>query len=134
MNDSLELVKNWYIHFDKRDLDYVVGVFADDAILIVGDGDSEGAVPYGGRFVGIDQIRHYYAGRFALATASPFGVLRPFCGISSGIMRQFGRWVIVGAKIEDTTPERAAIYNGDFLHVWSVNTDGKICFTSSGST
>jgi len=131
MNEHIQLVTNWYAHFDKHDLDYVVSVFADDAVLIVGDGDSEGAVPYGGRFVGIDQIRHYYAGRFMLAAGSSFGVIRPFCGLLDGIMRQFGRWVIVGAKIEDTTPDKtSSIYNGDFLHVWSFNPDGKIASLS----
>ena len=129
MADNLELVKKWYDHFDKRDLDYVVAVFADDAVQIVGDGDSEGAVPYGGRFVGIDQIRHYYAGRFMLA-GSPFGVIRPFCGILDGITRQFGRWVIVGAKIEDTGTDRKFIYKGDFLHVWSINPHGKVASLS----
>jgi len=130
MNDSMDLVRKWYAHFDKRDLDYVVSVFAHDAVLIVGDGDSEGAVPYGGRFVGIEQIKHYYAGRFMLAGGSPVGIIRPFCGLLSGMMQQFGRWVIVGAKIEDTTPDQAAVYNGNFLHVWSINPDGKIASLS----
>jgi hypothetical protein len=131
MGKNLDLVNNWYPHFDKQELDYVVSVFADDAILIVGDGDSEGAVPYGGRFAGIAQIKHYYAGRFMLAGASPFGIIRPFCGLADGIMREFGRWVIIGAKIEDTTPDRtSSIYKGDFLHVWSFNPHGKVASLS----
>jgi hypothetical protein len=123
MSDNLAMVRSWYEHFDKQDLNYIVSSFADDAIVIVGDGDSEGAVPYGGRFVGIQQIKHYYAGRFMKAGASSFVTLRPFCGITAPgvVFQQFGRWVIVGAKITDTHADRSPIYHGDFLHVWSIN-------------
>ncbi len=120
MSDNLQLVKSWYDHFDRQDLDYVVASFADNAILIVGDGDSEAAVPYGGRFVGKKQIQHYYAGRFMKA-GHPFGVIRPFCGFANGMQHQFGRWVIIGGEIKDTRGDHTLVYQGHFLHVWSIN-------------
>lgn len=133
MSDHLELVKSWYVHFENRDLDYIVSSFADDAIVTVGDGDSEGAVPYGGRFVGIQQIQHYYACRFMGPGLNPFGTIRPFCGLTAAgvLFQQFGRWVIVGAEITDThSDHHTLIYRGNFLHVWSINSTGKIASLS----
>ena len=124
MSDHLALVKSWYVHFDNRDLDYIVDSFAENAIVTVGDGDSEGAVPYGGRFVGKKQLQHYYASRFMKAGVNPFGTIRPFCGIAAaGVFQQFGQWVIVGAEITDTHSDHTLIYRGKFLHVWSINPD-----------
>ena len=129
MSYNMDLVMAWYQNFDQRDLDKVVGSFADNAIVIVGDGDSEGAVPYGGRFVGIEQIKRYYAGRFM--NTGTFGIIRPFCGITAGAVKQeFGRWVIIGSVIEDTHIDRSPIYRGNFLHVWSINPGDKIASLS----
>jgi hypothetical protein len=129
--NNIDLVKSWYVHFEKRDLNWIVSAFADDAILTVGDGDSEGSVAYGGRFVGIDQIKYYYTGRFLKADANPVAVIRPFCGFTNGVEQQFGRWVIMGGEIEDSRGDRSLIYKGKFLHVWSINpADGKIASLS----
>jgi hypothetical protein len=127
MGKNLDLVNNWYPNFDKGDLDAVVSVYADDAILVVGAGDSEGAVPYGGRFVGISQIRHYYAWRFSLRTLKS-GILRPFCGVypKSGFQKEFGPWVIIGGDIEDTHGDRSPLYKGPYLHVWCFDGHHKV--------
>jgi hypothetical protein len=130
MSYNMDLVDKWYDRFHHRDLDWVVGSFADDAIVIVGDGDSEGAVPYGGRFVGIEQIKHYYAGRF-MKTGGAFDIIRPFCGVTAPTVKQeFGRWVIIGSTIEDTLIDQSPIYRGNFLHVWSINPGGGIASLS----
>ncbi len=124
MGKNLDLVNKWYTHFDGGDLNAVISVFADDAILTVGAGDLEGAVPYGGRFVGIGQIRNYYAWRISMRTLTSGGLIRPFCGIvrGQGFEKEFGPWVIVGSDIEDTHMDRSAIYKGSFVHVWSFDT------------
>jgi ketosteroid isomerase-like protein len=115
----LDLVKKWYADFEKRDFGAVVSIFADDAILTIGDGDSEGAVAYGGRFVGIEQIKYFYAGRLN-AGVHPLAVVRPYCAIP-GIEEQFGRWVFIGGEIHDSRSDRTPAYKGKFLHVWSIN-------------
>jgi hypothetical protein len=126
MSKNLDLVNKWYNDFDNGDLDAVVSVYEDDAILIVGAGDSEGAVPYGGRFVGIDQIRDYYAWRFMKRSIKSGAVLRPFCGFADGFKKEYGHWIIVGGEIEDTHGDRSMIYKGKFLHVWSFDPDGYV--------
>lgn len=132
MSYNMDLVMEWYNNFDARDLDKVVAPFADNAILVIGAGDSEGAVPYGGRFVGIAQIKRYYAGRFV--NTGTFGLIRPFCGVvKGGVKQEFGRWVIIGSGIHDThaDADRSLVYDGNFLHVWSINPgDGKIASLS----
>jgi len=130
MSYNMDLVMEWYNNFDHRDLDKVVGPFADNAILVIGAGDSEGAVPYGGRFVGIEQIKRYYATRFI--NTGTLALIRPFCGVvTGGVKQEFGRWVIIGSRITDTHVDQSSVYNGNFLHVWSINPgNGKIASLS----
>ncbi len=126
MGKNLDVVNKWYNDFDAGNLDAVVSVFADDAVLTVGAGDSEGAVPYGGCFLGIDQIRNYYAWRISLRTLKTGGMVRPYCGITvggGGFHKEFDPWVIVGSKIEDAGSDRSPLYKGPFLHVWSFDMD-----------
>jgi hypothetical protein len=120
VSSNLDLIKKWYVDFGNRDFDEVVSMFADDAILTIGDGDSEGAMAYGGRFVGIEQIKYFYAGRFMSAGVHPLAVVRPFCAIRT-LEQEFGRWVIIGSEIHDSRGDQTPVYKGKFLHVWSIN-------------
>jgi hypothetical protein len=116
---NLEMIKKWYADFDRKDFDAVVSIFADDAILTIGAGDSETAVAYGGRFVGIAQIKYFYAGRLN-ANAHPFTVIRPRC-LAPGLEKEFDRWVIIAAEIQDSGHDNKPVYQGPYLHVWSIN-------------
>jgi hypothetical protein len=117
-SSNLDLIKKWHVDFEKRDFDAVVSIFADNAILTIGAGDSEGAVAYGGRFVGIEQIKYFYAGRLN-AGVQPLAVIRPFCLIAK-LEKEFGRWVLMGGEIHDSRKGQT-LYRGDYLHVWSIN-------------
>jgi hypothetical protein len=75
-------------------------------------------VPYGGRFVGKAQIRHYYTARFA----KTMQIIRPLCGLKPFI-QETGRWVVVSGTIKDTHSGGRTLYEGRYLHVWSVNPD-----------
>jgi len=130
---SIEAVKVWYDKFHARDLDGVVEPFADNAVLLIGAGESESHVPYGGRFVGKPQIRHHYASRFS----NTMQIIRPFCGLKP-FLQEMGRWVVVQGTIRDNQGT-AQLYEGDYLHVWSINPDGKFAsmsmfFGTSGGT
>jgi hypothetical protein len=128
-SSNLDLVNKWYVDFRNRDFDAVVSVFADDAILTIGDGDSEGAVAYGGRFVGIEQIKYFYAVRFMNPGIHPLAVVRPECAITT-VEQEFGRWVIIGSEIHDRRSD-LTVYKGRFMHVWSINpADSKVASLS----
>ena len=116
---GLEFVKSWYVYFERRDIDWVVSSFTEDAIVTVGAGDSAGTVPYGGRFVGTEQIRYYYTTRFLRQELNPAGVIRPLCGMTGQLEREFDRWILIGGDIEDQQ-RSASVYRGKFLHVWSL--------------
>ena len=120
VSSNLEMIKKWYADFDRKDFNAVVSIFADDAILTIGAGDSEAAVAYGGRFVGIAQIKYFYAGRLN-ANVHSFTVIRPRC-LAPGLEKEFGRWVIIGAEIHDSSGhDQKPVYRGPYLHVWSIN-------------
>lgn len=122
---GIKAVKVWYEKFDAKDLDGVVEPFADNAILLIGAGESESHVPYGGRFVGKAQIRHHYASRFS----NTMQIIRPLCGLKP-FMHQIGRWVVVKGNIRDNQGTTRLVYQGDYLHVWSINPDGKFASMS----
>jgi hypothetical protein len=128
MGRNLDLVRRWYTDFDAGYIDPVVAIYAKNATLTVGAGDSAGVVPYGGHFVGTDQIRNYYAWRFSMRTVKgAAGIIRPFCGIAAGGFEQeFGPWVIIGGRITDTHTDTSPIYNGPFLHVWAFDSTGHV--------
>jgi hypothetical protein len=131
MGKHLDVVKKWYKDFDNGHLNDVVSVFTDDAIVTIGAGDSAGAVPYGGRFVGIKQIRNYYDWRISKRAHVAGGLLRPFCGFvhgggGPGFEQEFGPWVIAGSTIHDTGGDKSSIYQGAFLHVWSFDANGMV--------
>jgi hypothetical protein len=128
VSSNLEMIKKWYADFDKKDFNAVVSIFADDAILTIGAGDSEAAVAYGGRFVGIAQIKYFYAGRLNPNVHS-FTVIRPRC-LAPGLEKEFGRWVIIGAEIHDSGHDQKPVYQGHYMHVWSINKDQKVASLS----
>ena len=126
---NLDMIKKWYADFDRKDFDAVVSIFARDAIVTIGAGDSEDAVPYGGRFVGIEQIKYFYAGRLN-AKAHTFTVIRPFC-LAPGLEKEFHRWIIIGAEIHDSSSaDQRPVYQGHYLHVWSINPDQTVASLS----
>ncbi|MDB5400460.1 MAG: hypothetical protein JWQ55_2478 [Rhodopila sp.] len=109
-------VKQWYRDLEARDLDKVVGIFSDDAILVYGAGESAVAVPYAKKVRGIGEIRGFYERRFA--KGPDFAAIRPFCGIRKDI-RELGRWVIVIGNIADRNEDGTIGYAGRFLQIWS---------------
>jgi ketosteroid isomerase-like protein len=127
-SSNLDMIKKWQADFEKGDFAAVVSIFADDAIVTIGDGDSEAAVAYGGRFVGIEQIKYFYAGRLN-AGIHPLAVIRPFC-IVENLEREFGRWVIIGGQIHDTRKDKTPVYKGQYMQVWSINADRKVASLS----
>ncbi len=130
MGAKLDMIKKWQADFTKGDYNAVVSVFADDAIVTIGDGDSEAAVAYGGRFVGIAQIKYFYAGRLNTAAgAHPQAVIRPFC-IVENLEQEFDRWVIIGGQIHDSTKDKTPVYKGKYMQVWSINKDNKVASLS----
>ncbi len=127
MGMNLDRVNKWYTDFDAAYLDPVVAIYAKNAILTVGAGDLGGVVPYGGHFVGTDQIRNYYAWRFSMRTVAKTGMIRPFCGFTAGgLVQEFGPWVIIGGRIQDTHTDTSPIYKGPFLHVWAFDSTGHV--------
>ena len=116
---KLELIRKWYADFEKRDFNAVVSIFADDAILTIGAGNSEAAVAYGGRFVGRAQIKYFYAGRLNTSLHSST-VIRPRC-IVAKLEQEFDRWVIIGGEIHDSDHVKKPVYQGQYMHVWSIN-------------
>jgi hypothetical protein len=127
---EIQSVMDWYEKFHASNLDGVVAPFTDNAILTIGAAESESYLPYGGRFVGKAQIKRYYAGRFMRPEGNPTQVIRPLCGLKP-FMQQFGRWILVGGTIKDTQVGGKVVYEGKYLHVWSVNPeDGKFASMS----
>ncbi len=118
-SSNLDMVKKLQADFGKGDFNAVVSVFADDAVVTIGTGDSEAAVAYGGRFVGIAQIKYFYAGRLGAGGVHPQAVIRPFC-IVENLQQEFGRWVIIGGQIHDSS-NKTPVYKGQYMEVWSIN-------------
>jgi hypothetical protein len=128
-SSNLDMIKQWQADFTKGDYNAVVSVFADDAIVEIGDGDSEGAVAYGGRFVGIAQIKYFYAGRLGAGGVHPQAVIRPFCLVEN-LQQEFGRWVLIGGQIHDSGKDKTPVYKGQYMQVWSINKHRKVASLS----
>jgi hypothetical protein len=109
-------VLQWYRDFKNLDLDKVVSVFADDAVVTYGSGASDTAIQYSGQFTGIDNIRQYYAGRFA--KGARLADIRPLCA-AAPTLTQCGRWVTSFGQIQDTPSADGNAYIGPFMQVWS---------------
>ena len=111
---NVELCIEWYRAFDRRDIDALMALFTDDAVVVVGAGGSASAVNYSGTFTGSDEIRSYYTTRFATPD-NPHGAVKPFCGFVPNNYKEVGRWVIYWGSIVRSH------YNGNYLHVWTVD-------------
>ena len=60
-DDALDMLRSICAAFDRHDLDGIMAHFAEDAVF-----DSpRGPDRWGQRFVGVDQIREAFAGRFS---------------------------------------------------------------------
>jgi ketosteroid isomerase-like protein len=59
--EALEVIRAITTAFDEHDLDGIMAHFADDAVFEA----PRGSDPWGQRFVGHDQIREAFAGRFS---------------------------------------------------------------------
>jgi hypothetical protein len=116
LENNISYVKQWYRNLEARDLDKVVGIFSDDAILVYGAGESAVAVPYAKEARGIGEIRKFYEWRFA--KGPDFAAIRPFCGIRKDIC-DLGRWVVVSGNIVDGNEDGTIGYAGRFLQIWS---------------
>ena len=121
--DAIELCHRFYAALDKSDLAGIVSVFAQDAMIEVGAGNSADAVAYSGVIRGITEIENYYRGRLERGkhVAAP---IRPFCSI---IKRPcvFLPWLVFSGEIHDTLHDGSELYKGKFLHVWTVDGEGK---------
>lgn len=115
-NINVERVKQWYKDFASLDLDKVVSIFAEDAVVTYGAGASSTAIDYPGQFVGIDEIRKFYAGRFS--KGKRFADIRPFCMLQPGMIAT-GRWVTVFSQIQDPPGSGSRGYTGPYVQVWS---------------
>jgi hypothetical protein len=113
---NIPYVNRWYRNLEARNLDEVVGIFSDDAILVYGAGESAAAVPYAKNARGIREIREFYENRFA--KGPNFAAIRPFCAIRKDIC-EMGRWVVVSGNIADRNEDGAMGYAGSFLQIWS---------------
>jgi hypothetical protein len=111
---NVGLCLNWYGAFDRRDIDALMALFTDDAVVVVGAGGSSGAVDYSGTFTGSDEIRKYYTKRFATPDNPP-GAVKPRCGFVANNYKEVGSWVVFWGTIG------RAHYNGNYLHVWTVD-------------
>jgi ketosteroid isomerase-like protein len=60
-DDAMRMIRSITAAFDRHDLDGILAHFAADAIFEA----PRGPEPWGQRFVGIDEIRAAFAGRFA---------------------------------------------------------------------
>ena len=58
---ALRLIQDVTAAFDRHDLDAIMALFADDAVFE----SPRGADPWGHRFVGRNEIREAFAGRFS---------------------------------------------------------------------
>lgn len=117
--NAVELCRRFYKEFDRNDLDGVVGVFAHDAVIEIGAGNSASAVEYSEVIRGSEKIQDYYRGRFERgkhATAP----LRPLCGIVK-LPCIFFPWIIFSGEIRDELSDGTVLYQGNFLHVWTVD-------------
>jgi hypothetical protein len=111
-------VLQWYQAFGTLDLDKVVSIFSDDAVVTYGSGASGTAIEYSGQFTGIDEIRQYFATRFA--KGARFSDIRQYCA-SQPTLVEFGRWVLSFGQIEDSHTAYNDAYSGPFMQVWSFN-------------
>lgn len=118
-NGAVDLCQRFYEQFDKRNLEGVVELFADEAVVEVGAGNTGSCAAYSGIFRGHKEIREYYGHRFSggLHISAP---LRPFCGFRPNPC-VFGPWVIFSGTIRDELRDGTVTYDGSFLHVWTVN-------------
>lgn len=120
VSENVRLCRQWYAAFDKQDLDALMALFTDNAVVTIGAGGSASAVDYCGTFAGKPAIREYYESRFA-NDDSPLGSIKPFCGLSADNHSEFASWVMFWGELG------RAHYKGYFLHVWTVNaTQGKL--------
>jgi ketosteroid isomerase-like protein len=60
-DDALQMLRSIAAAFDGHDLDGILAHFADDAVFE----SPRGPEPWGRRFVGKDEIRRAFAGRFS---------------------------------------------------------------------
>jgi ketosteroid isomerase-like protein len=60
-HDAIQMIRAITAAFDDHDLDGIMAHFADDAVF---EGP-RGPDPWGQRFVGIDEVRNAFAGRFS---------------------------------------------------------------------
>ena len=109
-------VKQWYRNLKARDIDKVVGIFSEDAILVYGAAESAVAVPYAKEARGTGEIRAFYESRFA--KGPDFAAIRPYCDIRKHIC-DLGRWVVVSGNIVDRNEDGTIGYSGSFLQIWS---------------
>ena len=60
-DDALQMIEEIAAAFDRHDLDAIMSHFADDAVFEA----PRGPEPWGKRFVGQDEVRAGFAGRFS---------------------------------------------------------------------
>ncbi|HVZ06299.1 MAG TPA: hypothetical protein VHC04_00105 [Rhodopila sp.] len=99
----------------KRDLNTVVGIFADDAVVEYGAGESGHLISYPCRVQGREKIKEFYEKRFA--RGQTFDDARPFCAVRKRIC-ELSNWVIVNGYIADQDDGGKLEFSGEFLQVW----------------
>ena len=116
---AVQLCNRFYTAFDKADLDGLVAVFTDDAVVEIGAGDSASAVDYSGVIRGRAAIRDYYGRRFGRGQVAS-APIRPFCGLKKQPC-VFFPWVVMSGEIRDELGDGTVLYKGEYLHVWTVD-------------
>ena len=143
--DNIALCRKWYSAFDSGDLDALMALFTENAVVVVGAGGSSSAVDYSGTYVGKDAIKAYYKSRIE-SRNNPRGLIRPFCGfLGSGV--EYGPWVMFWGQIVDRQNDGPESYRGAYLHVWTIDVgqrlisslemfldpSGKVLFAKAGA-
>jgi ketosteroid isomerase-like protein len=119
---AIELCNRFYTEFKKSNLEGVVDLFADDAVVEVGAGGSAEAVAYSGVSRGRKEIRSYYQRRMARGETSS-APIRPECNIVLPPCIRWP-WIVFAGEIRDEKDGKE-LYKGKFLHVWTVDAQAK---------
>src|SRR5947209_7078596 len=98
------LVKKWFEDLGRCNLDGVVGIFAENAVVTYGAGASSSAIDFAGVYTGKKQIEQYYRDRFAGVNQRQWHAIRPFCSAVPDCI-EVGPWVASWGAMTHVDPD-----------------------------